>query len=613
MKALFFGLMVVGLFSFACSYEPEGEYLNGIQEPVQPSDVEISLGDILDTLFVRFYSKEVNFIINTSPYNIVVGKLYVNGEYVTLLRSGQNSFYLPLHNMFTGYNSVKLEFTTNTRTGSIAEISGAEFFLYTKEFKVFKHTSELNELILSGEIVNGSYLLKWDKYVMPDFLQYKLNCSKDGIIYQSNNADSNSYVDSTIIEGWLKGYNLDFKVKEKGWAGQSSWINPSYKMKPLKCEYLSERKVRLSWEATDLPKNLRKYQIYEYINGIYKLLFETSDWQKCECIFEDVPYGYTNFYLVFVPKDDDWVFDSHNCSEVRCDIGENVLLTNCIPLAYYRKLIRLGTEYLEQVDELTGIATEKKDVPTASARIIYSTSEKAIFSISNNSITAIDGNDFSRKKTVLFSSIKSSSAFLNDFDIANCPVSCDDSGNLYFYYLGNINDIYEKQIRYRYNWNTNKLERIIGPPMFIRNGIEFSSDGKCLVLDNIIVYDLVGNTFVKRVVLQEVHSMGGNYLNSINNQLIAYGGSTVVKYNVFDLTQFETIDFNEGHIVGFSPSFEQVLVRLDENDGLLKRYKVFDLLTGKELLYCNVKGYGLSYLLFKDYAYISGYRIPFEN
>jgi hypothetical protein len=167
-----FLLIASALLMNACEYEPSGVYQRpanrNIPPPkIEPVDVNIDLNS--DIIYLS-YDKLVYLHFKTSNQAIKRIRLLVDDIELLAVDSDNGSFYFYLPNWPAGSYKLAIEVYTTTGTGSLADIMGAEEYLFSRSWTLIIDKSYVGQT--AGVVTDGYLTLKWTQTLDPDFKEY---------------------------------------------------------------------------------------------------------------------------------------------------------------------------------------------------------------------------------------------------------------------------------------------------------------------------------------------------------------------------------------------------------------------------------------------------------
>jgi hypothetical protein len=159
------------LLSFSsCEYETEKVYIRTVNRDVQPPEITTVDLDLENDTIYLFNGREVTFRFISSDQKINEVVFKVDGEKETVYYSDNGTFLLDYGQMNEGEHTLLLEVITSSGTNSIADILGAEGYVFSKSW-ILNVYKDYNTRLTTG-VRNGCLNFSWEKYPVPDFTEY---------------------------------------------------------------------------------------------------------------------------------------------------------------------------------------------------------------------------------------------------------------------------------------------------------------------------------------------------------------------------------------------------------------------------------------------------------
>jgi hypothetical protein len=173
------------------------------------------------------------------------------------------TIFINPNNFAHGNYTLKMRAITNSGTGSIADILGAEGYVFEREWVLLIGNVSKPKIYLSTVVENGYLKFYWDKWDESNFQYYELNTFNNGNFKQVKITDRNRnyFIDSTFVGGKMEA---DLNVYYKDYSGF---------VYPASSRYVFEYPLNLKLEvaANDLTftwnKNPFKHKVLFSING----------------------------------------------------------------------------------------------------------------------------------------------------------------------------------------------------------------------------------------------------------------------------------------------------------------------------------------------------------
>ncbi|NVO11510.1 MAG: hypothetical protein HXX16_16225 [Bacteroidales bacterium] len=260
-------LYLLLLFAISgCDYELEKENYSNISPPDQTHTFELSLNPQTDTIKI-FQRTYFTYNINTNGLKIQSGWFTLAGKKWGA-SSSTGGFGISPQEFKPGYDTLTLELTTNSGTGSIADIIRAEGYKVRHKWLVLIDNRPAPKLIPTKSVTKDGFLkLSWSKCDQYNFSRYTYEYMNNFKIVNKNvyNRDSTFIVDSSFVGG-----DISFRVScvVKADDGQCTWGDfyrtfdsvPQIKVKEMGLDSL-----RLYWKRS--PYHCKYWVEYSGLPG----------------------------------------------------------------------------------------------------------------------------------------------------------------------------------------------------------------------------------------------------------------------------------------------------------------------------------------------------------
>ena len=181
-----------------CEYNPSDLYERPANKEVSAPQIQTLTLDInYDTIFL-YSGKVINFRFSSSNQEIKTVRFVIDDDPKFTVNSNNGQFDLTYGLLSDGLHKLVLEVYTATGSNSIAEIIGAERFLFTKSWEVFVDNNYYSGT--KASVTNGYLKLTWPQYRDYDFKEYVVS----RLLSYNNEVEvrrlsSNEFIDSTYI------------------------------------------------------------------------------------------------------------------------------------------------------------------------------------------------------------------------------------------------------------------------------------------------------------------------------------------------------------------------------------------------------------------------------
>ncbi|GET34607.1 hypothetical protein PbJCM13498_34700 [Prolixibacter bellariivorans] len=208
MKKLVFSILI-GLIPliYSCTYSTGGENFVDVDQNTTPPQVQNLTLDLNQDTLVVYQKTRYNFHFVSDKQPILGVVITLNNQdfvYDTVV----GSIDIDPKVIPEGVYSMAMKVYTHTGTGSLADKTGTEAYLFQKTWVVIVEHPRAPDLKVTSSIENGFLRFHWDKFDSPFFYSYRLFIDNSGIgaSYDHEFTDSNitSFVDSFYVGGKIR-------------------------------------------------------------------------------------------------------------------------------------------------------------------------------------------------------------------------------------------------------------------------------------------------------------------------------------------------------------------------------------------------------------------------
>lgn len=295
-------LLLFAVLMQTCEYNPMDVYERPVSKDVSPPQIETLVLDINhDTIFL-YPEKIINFRFSSSNQEIKMVRFVINNDTKFTVNSNNGTFDLTYGTLSDGIQTLVLEVYTASGTNSIAELMGAERFLFSKSWKVFVDRSYYSRTRASAS--NGYLKLTWPKYRDYDFKEYVvsriLSYNNEVVIKRLK---STEFVDSSYVgEGGsylVRVNNQNAKLLDWGHMELAGDL-PELKLMPTESDPFI-----LKWGKSKYYNAVDTIKLSQSLNNTYKYVNvkTTRDPTDSTYVLETGFFAdNADFKLKFVPK-----------------------------------------------------------------------------------------------------------------------------------------------------------------------------------------------------------------------------------------------------------------------------------------------------------------------
>ncbi|WP_321514944.1 hypothetical protein [Marinifilum fragile] len=245
---------LLGLLVISCDYKLDKTYFNDIEPPQEYAELDISLTPAGDTIFI-FGETEITYKLNESGYVPHHNSRFIFKDDIIQLGSQLTKTFTinPEYRDFR-IDTLTLQLTTSTNSGSLADKVGVEAYYLEKDWIVITDTREPDNLNVDHEITQEGFLkIIWDKCEQYNFKAYEVEWGSEKV--SIDNKEINYYTDSTFIGG---SYSY-FVKNHVYWPSGSFWSygveQINYNLPRLKINSESINQATIYWEKSPFNCN----------------------------------------------------------------------------------------------------------------------------------------------------------------------------------------------------------------------------------------------------------------------------------------------------------------------------------------------------------------------
>jgi hypothetical protein len=264
-----FLLLFAGLTQ-KCEYSPINVYERPVSKDILPPQIQTLVLDInYDTIFL-YTEKIINFRFSSSNQEIKMVRFVIDNDPKFTINSDNGTFNLTYGTLSDGLHMLVLEVYTATGSNSIAELMGAERYLFSKSWKIIVDRSYYSRTTASAS--NGYLKLSWPQYRDYDFKEYVIT----RVLSYNNEVEIKRLKSTEFIDSMYVGEGGSYNVRVSNQNSQLfDWGHielarelPEMKLMPTESEpfILNCGKVKY-YNAVDTIKLSQSLNYtYNYIN-----------------------------------------------------------------------------------------------------------------------------------------------------------------------------------------------------------------------------------------------------------------------------------------------------------------------------------------------------------
>ncbi|MEO9571222.1 MAG: hypothetical protein ABJH82_13470 [Polaribacter sp.] len=274
-------LSILLLFS-TCEYKFSEDFFNEI-EIIDPS-ISFVLPNFSngETLTKPKYI-EYNFSSENNPLNVI--NFYINNELITQSYNEKDSFFLDISNLSEGNHTLKIELIISSNTGSLAELSGGEFYIASDEFSFNVNKDATPLIIESVEHVDGSIKVNFNPYELVDEIEDSISPyliivsdgSYNSIMLSKQDVANGYYLDTNTI-----GTDIEYKTLIENYYNNIYSETKSINIPDtfnLQFEFIDKNNTKITWSKHALYNNIGSIEFFLDNSHFYSTL-DTNGGEK---------------------------------------------------------------------------------------------------------------------------------------------------------------------------------------------------------------------------------------------------------------------------------------------------------------------------------------------
>lgn len=159
---------------YSCEYEPSGENFRDLAKPDTTKLIQIKLSPF-ETQYVITYPVTVNYDLNTFGLGIYNVEFFVDDISIHKGSEATGLFGFDPAPFGISKKTMTMKVTTKTNTGSVADLTGAEAFVFQKQWELLLDGGKPDQLEIT-RIFNNEGVLKieWEPYKRYNFQKFIL-------------------------------------------------------------------------------------------------------------------------------------------------------------------------------------------------------------------------------------------------------------------------------------------------------------------------------------------------------------------------------------------------------------------------------------------------------
>lgn len=296
----------------SCEYQLNSENFRDIAPPDTTQTIQINLSPF-DRQYMFTVPTYVTYDLNTFGLNIYNVEFFVGEQSIHQGNTQTGNFMFEPSPWGIGVETMTMVVTTNSNTGSLADLLGAEGLVFQHSWEVLLDGGNPNPVeITSIENKNGVLEIEWEKYERFNFQKYILYKNFGEVewegekhkIAEINNQEIHRFADSSFVGGtgiyWIEIYASNQKA-----VSQRQRFD--YPFPQLDTSWVSRGTARFNWNKNDFYSAVEKVTLTmpDYYPKPDIVLFSSENLNDTAVVVDNLRFGSeTDYTLSFYPKSD---------------------------------------------------------------------------------------------------------------------------------------------------------------------------------------------------------------------------------------------------------------------------------------------------------------------
>ncbi len=313
----------------SCEYQLNSENFREIDPPDTTQTINVSLSPF-ETQYMFTIPTYVTYDLNTFGLTVYNVEFFVGEQSIHQGNTQKGHFMFEPSPWGIGVETMTMVVTTNSNTGSLADLLGAEGLVFQHSWEVLLDGGNpIPVEITSIENKNGVLEIEWEKYERFNFQKYILyknfgEVEWDGEkhkIAEINNQEIHRFADSSFVGGtgiyWVEIYASNHKA-----VSQKHRFD--YPFPQLDTTWISGGSARFSWVKNDFYNAVEKVTLTmpDYYPNPDIVLFSSENLNDTAVVVDNLRFGSeTEYTLSFYPKSDIRIYEENQIARSVLNFG----------------------------------------------------------------------------------------------------------------------------------------------------------------------------------------------------------------------------------------------------------------------------------------------------
>lgn len=224
MKILIATSSLLGIMFLSCTYEPEEKYFAEIQQVLPQASISLNSHNEKDTIYL-YEATNFQFTISTSV-PIKASTVLMGPKQLFTTYADTGNFFIAYENLRTGTYELKIQFTSTSGTGSLADKKGIETVEVWRKWVLVIDVDPPPAPVIQTANQNGFLKISWTPFLKKNFKNYLLTINRPyGKNVTITNPQLYSYIDSAYVGGEPVGFQVAVSTNIHTVYGENVVVN----------------------------------------------------------------------------------------------------------------------------------------------------------------------------------------------------------------------------------------------------------------------------------------------------------------------------------------------------------------------------------------------------
>ncbi|MBW6537885.1 MAG: hypothetical protein K0B11_22955, partial [Mariniphaga sp.] len=325
-------ILIAGIAS--CEYQLNSENFREIAPPDTTQTINVSLSPF-ETQYMFTIPAYVTYDLNTFGLTVYNVGFFVGEQSIHQGNTQTGNFMFEPSPWGIGVETMTMVVTTNTNTGSLADLLGVEGLVFQHSWEVLLDGGNpIPVEITSIENKNGVLEIEWEKYERFNFQKYILYKNFGEVewegekhkIAEINNQEIHRFADSSFV-GETGIYWVEIYASNQKAVSQRQRFDHPFPQ--LDTTWVSGGSARFTWTKNDFYNAVEKVTLSmpDYYPNPDIVLFSSENLNDTAVVVDNLRFGSeTDYTLSFYPKSNIRIYQDNQiaCSVINFGTGKSI-------------------------------------------------------------------------------------------------------------------------------------------------------------------------------------------------------------------------------------------------------------------------------------------------